>query len=504
MSERAAYDELVKKTRDIQLLVSTAGVLGWDERVNMPRSGSQLRADQLGLLAGMIHEQFTSPRIGELLSKIEQSDMVKDPESVEAVNVRELRYQYDKQTKLPKSLVEEITKVTTLSQSDWMTARKNNDFKLFEPWLDKIFGLMRQKADAFGYTGEPYNALLDEYEPGATTDQISQVFETLRNELVVLLKKIANAPKKTDKSIVEREYNVELQRVFGESVAGALGFDFSAGRLDVTTHPFCSGFGPGDTRVTTRYNPKRLNDALFGIMHEVGHGLYEMGINKEKYFGTPMGDAASLGIHESQSRMWENQVGRSKEFWSYFFPQAQRMFKESLGGVTLDQFYGAVNDVRPSYIRVEADEATYNLHILLRYEMERALLNGDIKPKDVPAEWNSRFKKYFGIEVDSDSNGCLQDVHWGAGLVGYFPTYTLGNLYSAQLFATAKKEIHDLMSRFERGEFLTLRNWLKDKIHQHGQRYRANALCQKVTGKPLSHEPLVAYMNEKYAGIYGF
>jgi carboxypeptidase Taq len=363
---------------------------------------------------------------------------------------------------------------------------------------------MRQKADAFGYTGEPYNALLDEYEPGATTDQISRVFETLRNELVDLLKKIANAPRTTDKSIVERDYDIELQRIFGESVAAAVGFDFNAGRLDVTTHPFCSGFGPGDTRITTRYNPKRLNDALFGIMHEVGHGLYEMGIEKEKYFGTPMGESASLGIHESQSRMWENQVGRSREFWVYFFPQAQRMFKSSLHGVTIDQFYGAINDVRPSYIRVEADEATYNLHILLRYEMERALLKGDIKAKDVPPEWNSRFKKYFGIDVDTDANGCLQDVHWSSGLVGYFPTYTLGNLYSAQFFAAAKKEMPNLSSQFERGEFAPLLHWLREKIHCHGQRYRANVLCEKITGKPLSHEPLVAYMKEKYSGIYGF
>jgi len=283
-----------------------------------------------------------------------------------------------------------------------------------------------------------------------------------------------------------------------------MGYSFKNGRLDITTHPFCTGIGPGDTRITTRYNPNRLNDALFGIMHEAGHGLYEMGIDKEKYYGTPMGESVSLGIHESQSRMWENQVGRSKAFWTYFFPQAQRIFKESLGDVTLDAFYAAINDVKPSYIRVEADEATYNLHILLRFELERPLLSGDLKPADVPGEWNTRFKKYFGIDVDKDANGCLQDVHWSAGLIGYFPTYTLGNIYSAQFFAKALKDMPDLPQQFETGQLLNLREWLRTNIHEHGKRYRANKLVEKVTGKPLSYQPLIDYMTAKYGEIYRF
>ncbi len=504
MSPQETYTQLTKQIREIALLSSAGSILGWDERTYMPRGGAALRADQISLLSGMIHEQFTSPKMGEMLDELQASDLMKDPESAEAVNVRELRHAYDKHSKLPKELVEELSKVTTLAQGEWVVARKNSDFKHFLPWLEKVVDLTRRKGEAYQMPGEPYDALLDDYEPGAKTTDVEEVFTNLRRELVTLLEKITNGPKKPNVSIVERDYDVDLQRVFSESVAAAMGFDFTFGRLDVTTHPFCSGMGPGDTRITTRYNPKRLNDALFGVMHEAGHGLYEMGLDKANHFGEPMGESVSLGIHESQSRMWENQVGRSKPFWKYFFPQAQRIFKDSLAGVGIDDFYAAINDVRPSYIRVEADEATYNLHIALRFELERAILKGDLKPADVQGEWNSRFKKYFGIEVDKDANGCLQDVHWSAGLIGYFPTYTLGNLYSAQFFAQAQKEMPDLHQQFERGDLLTLRKWLKGKIHSHGQRYRAADLVKKVTGQPLSYKPLIEYMNAKYGEIYGF
>lgn len=503
MTPQDAYKELCKRTREIELIGSCGSVLGWEERTYMPPKGAGLRADQLSFLAGLSHERLTAPRIGELLSEIESSDMVKTPDSIEAANVREVRHAYDKYTKLPKDLVEEITKVTTLAQGKWVEARKNSDFKAFLPWLEQVVELVRQKAEAYGYEGEPYNALLDEYEPGATVAEVESVFEALRIDLVELLDKIKNASKKPDVSIVRRPYDVARQQIFGEMVAAAMGFDFSAGRLDITTHPFCSGFGPGDTRITTRYNPNRLNDALFGTMHEAGHALYEMGIDKETHFGTPMGESTSLGIHESQSRMWENQIGRSREFWQYFLPQAKRIFRESLDGVELDDFYGAINYVAPSYIRVEADEVTYNLHILLRFELERAIVKGDIKPADCADAWREKFKKYFGMEVDTDANGCLQDVHWSAGLMGYFPTYTLGNLYSAQFFAKAKQDMPDLLSKVAQGDLLGLREWLRTNIHQHGSRYRARDLGKKVTGESLSHKPLIEYMNKKFGEIYG-
>ncbi len=503
MTAQQAYQELIKEVKEISILGSCASVLGWDERTYMPRQGAEHRSNQLGLIARLSHERFTSSKIGDLLAKSE-SDGLKAGDTPEAANLREIRHQYDKATKLPSDLVEEMTKTTSLAQGKWAEARAKSDFKAFQPWLEKIVAIEQKVADAYGWKGERYNALLDNYEPGATVDDIASVFEKLRGELVTLLQKIKNAPKKPDVSIIEREYNIEMQRVFGESVAEAMGFDFAAGRLDITTHPFCSGFGPGDTRITTRYNPRRLNDALFGIMHEAGHALYEMGIQKAEYFGEPMGEAASLGIHESQSRMWENQVGRSKEFWVYFLPQAKRIFRPSLDNVSLDAFYGAVNYVTPSYIRVEADEATYNLHILLRFEIERAMLTGDLKPADVAHEWNSRFEKYFGLKVDNDANGCLQDVHWSAGYIGYFPTYTLGNLYSAQFFAKARQDMPNLGKQFEQGNYAELLAWLRKNIHMHGQRYRATDLVKRVTGQPLSAQPLVDYMNKKYGEIYGF
>ena len=504
MTAKEAYHELIARARKTATLESCGSVLGWEERTYMPRGGAEHRANQLSLLAGLCHEWSVDPKIGELLSTVEASDLVKDPKSPEAANIREMRHRYDRETKLPKDLVEQLAKETSLAQGVWQEARKNNDFRAFQPSLEKVIGLTKKAADCYGYTDEIYDALLDGYEPGMKTAEVARVFDGLLKELVVLNQKIANAPKKPDVSIVRRVYDKDLQRIFGESVAAAMGFDFGIGRLDVTTHPFCSGFGPGDTRITTRYNPHRLNDALFGIMHEAGHALYEMGIDKKNHFGEPIGQSSSLGIHESQSRMWENQVGRSKEFWTNFFPQAQRIFRDALSDVTLDEFYGAINYSEPSYIRVEADEATYNLHIMLRFELERAILNGDLKVADIPGEWNSRFKKYFGIAVDTDANGCLQDVHWSAGLMGYFPTYCLGNLFSAQFFAKAKADMPDLADNISRGNLLGLREWLRTNIHKHGSRYRAKELGEMVTGQPLSHKPLMDYMNAKYGEIYGF
>jgi carboxypeptidase Taq len=295
---------------------------------------------------------------------------------------------------------------------------------------------------------------------------------------------------------------VERQASFGHDAAAAIGFDFNAGRLDVTTHPFCSGIGPGDCRITTRYNPRHFNDAFFGILHEAGHGIYDQGLDPE-HFGTPAGSAVSLGIHESQSRLWENQVGRGRAFWDHFYPKARHAFPEALAEVSADAFVFAINDVRPSFIRVEADEATYNLHIILRFEMEQALLAGDLKPADVPAAWNERFARSFGLVPPSNRLGCLQDIHWSMGGIGYFPTYTLGNLYAAQFMEQARNDLGDLDADFRRGEFGRLKGWLNEKIHRPGQRYRPQELCQRVTGRRLDHRPLLGYLRNKYGPLYG-
>ena len=504
MSEKAkkALEKLINTVKEISVLNSCGALLGWDERTYMPPEGTMNRAKQHSLLSGMVHEQFTSPEVGRLLEEIENSNILDDPLSPEAVNVRELRRYYDKAVKIPKSLVEEISKTTTLAQQVWIEARKKSDFAMFSSWLAKITDLKRQKAEAVGYEKEPYDAMLDDFEPGETAENITKVFKSLRQDLVELVGAVTNSSKQPDISIIEREYPVDRQTIFGEAASAAIGFNFNSGRIDITTHPFCTTIGAGDVRITTRYNPNHIGQALFGILHESGHGMYEQGLDRQ-YSGLPMGEAISLGIHESQSRMWENMVGRSKPFWSYFFPRAQQIFREALSDVNLDDFYFAVNHVKPSFIRVEADEATYNLHILLRFEIEHAIFAGELKTDDIPGVWNEKFKEYFGITPPNDAIGCLQDIHWASGLMGYFPTYTLGNLYAAQFFAKAKEELGDLDDQFARGSFEGLLNWLREKIHRHGQRYRANDLVKHVTGKPLNHEYLINYLREKYKPLYG-
>jgi carboxypeptidase Taq len=496
-----AYQELVKRFKEYCLLNSCARVLGWDERTFMPPQGSTFRAEQMGMLARLSHEMLTAPEIGRLLEEIAQSTLF-DPQSVETANVREIRREYQRAIKLPKKLVEEMARVTSRAQQIWQEARLKNDFNTFEPWLDKIVQLKREEAQAIGYQDDPYDALLDEYEPGATTAEIRQTFEALRAELVPVVNAITASPKRPRKDILERNYPIDRQEIFGQAAAAAIGFDFQGGRLDVTTHPFCSGMGPGDCRITTRYNPGHFNDAFFGILHEAGHGLYEQGLEAD-HFGSPAGSAVSLGIHESQSRMWENLVGRSRPFWEHFFPRARQVFCAALQDVTLDDFVFAINTVEASFIRVEADEVTYNMHIILRFEMEQAMIRGDLKVKDVPGVWNEKFHNSFGLVPPTDALGCLQDVHWSSGGIGYFPTYTLGNMYAAQFMDQVRKDLGDLDEDFRRGEFGRLKSWLREKIYQYGQRYRAGELCRRVTGKPLSHKPWLKYLQDKYGPLYG-
>jgi len=497
-----AYDDLIRRVREISMLRSCSSVLHWDRETYMPRQGAEHRAAQLALLAGLCHEQFVAPRIGELLSAVEGSDVVACPQSDEAVNVRELRRSYDRATRLPRELVEELARVTSLAHGEWVEARKRSDFAHFQPWLEKILGLKVRQADCYGHEGERYDALLEEYEPGATTPWLIGVFEPLRDQLVALLDAIQGSGRQPDTSILGRSYPIPHQELLGRLAAAAMGFDFEAGRLDVVAHPFCSRIGPGDTRLTTRYNEHDFGDGFFSIIHEAGHGLYDQGLPRE-HWGTPRGQATSLGIHESQSRLWENFVARGLPFWQHFFPVAQQCFPAALGSVGLDAFRFAVNDVRPSFIRADADEVTYNLHIILRFELERAMLSGDLPVADLPAAWNERFTAAFGITPPDDARGCLQDVHWSGGGIGYFPTYTLGNLNAAQLFAAARGAVPDLEAQMARGSFGDLLAWLREGIHQRGMQFRAPRLIEVVTGRPLSHEPLIAHLRAKFTPLYG-
>lgn len=502
MTPQDAYRELVERSRQAALLDSCASVLSWEEHTYMPPGGSEHRSNQLGLLAGLTHEKRTDPRIGELLNIVENTELTADPLSVEAVNIREWRREFDLAVKLPKTLVEELAKVTSQAQHHWAKARKEANFPAFQPWLERIVELKRQQANALGFEEAMYDALLDQFEPGARTRQIASIFEKLRNDLVPLVSKIVGAPKKPDAGIISREYPVDRQRIFGEAAAAAIGFDFRCGRLDSTVHPFCSGFGPGDTRITTRYCERDFNDAFFSILHEAGHGMYEQGLDPEHY-GTPMGEAVSLGIHESQSRMWENEVGRSRAFWQHFFPRAKQVFYQSLHDVSLDDFHFAVNQVEPSFIRVDADEVTYNLHVMVRFELEQALIKGDLPVSEVPAAWNKKYQEYLGITPPDDTKGCLQDVHWSAGLFGYFPTYTLGNVFAAQLFEKARVDLGDLDRAFAAGEFAPLLQWLRTNVHRQGKRRWSTDLIQHVTGNPIDHRPLIGLLNNQYAPLYG-
>lgn len=547
---QAAYDELILRARELATLGSCSAVLGWDEQTYMPRGAANHRGSQMALLAGLQHQHATDPQIGELLSRVEGSSLVSDPESVAAVNVRELRRNYERRVRVPKTLVEELARTTTLAQGEWVAARSANDFARFRPWLEKIFELKRQESACLsgiganrpavtphtappiseaGPSSDPklskpavpvsvYGPLIDEYEPGATTAELATLFEEVRRGLVPMISAITDAAnrravapttsldrvtsvKSGGEALLRGYYPLDRQKVFGEGVAAAIGFDFGRGRLDVTAHPFCTGIGPGDCRITTRYDEHHFSEAFSGILHEVGHGLYEQGLDPDHY-GTPMGEAVSLGIHESQSRLWENAVGRSRAFWTYWFPLARSVFHEALGRVTLDQFHAALNHVTPSLIRVSADEVTYNLHVIIRFELEQELLSGNLPAADLPTAWNQKYQEMLGVTPPDDATGCLQDIHWSAGLVGYFPTYTLGNVYAAQLYARADADLGGLDEAFARGNFQELLEWLRVKVHRQGQRYRSAALIERITGRKPDHRPLIEALQRKYAALY--
>jgi len=498
----SAYDQLCQHARETAVLSSIEDVLSWDDRTQLPPAAGEYRAEQMTYLAGLVHRRRTDPRLGQWLGELAHSDLARDPHSDSGTVIRQLQRQYDKLVKLPSALVEELTRTSVLGQQIWDQARKANDFKAFLPILTKTYELKREQAQALGYQDQPYDALLDDFEPAETTRNLERVLAELREQLVPLVAAIADSPRKPNLEILKGRFPVSAQEAFGKQTAADCGFEFNRGRLDVTSHPFCSGMGPNDCRITTRYYERFFSSAFFGILHEAGHGIYDQGLDPA-YYGLPTGSFISLGIHESQSRMWENLVGRSRAFWTHYYPKAQAAFPEALSGVKLDDFYFAINDVRPSLIRVEADEATYNLHILVRFELEQALLKNELPTADLPGAWKEKYEKYLGITPPNDADGVMQDVHWSAGLIGYFATYSLGNLYSAQFFAQANQDLGGLDAQFARGEFKPLREWLREKIHLPGQRYTAAELVQRVTGKPLSSAPLMAHLKAKLGPLYG-
>jgi carboxypeptidase Taq len=476
-------------------------LLGWDQQTYMPPGGAQGRAMQLATLGRLAHERLVSDEMGAALEAAEPEAAALDPDSDEARMVRKARHDFDKARKVPSEWVGEFRRITALAHQVWEKARAEVDYSQFEPRLEEIVGLRRQYVDFFAPYDHVYDPLLDDFEPGMKTSQVKDVFDELRREQVALVQDIFEHGAPVDDSVVHQHFDEDKQRAFGLEVAKAIGYDFQRGRQDKSVHPFTTGFGSGDVRITTRFYPEFLNPALFGTMHEAGHGMYEQGVAPE-LDRTLVGEGASLGFHESQSRMWENLVGRSHAFWKGFYPRLQAVFPAQFGEVDVETFYRAINKVQPSFIRVEADEATYNLHIMVRFELEIALMEGTLDVADLPDAWNAKFDEFLGVTPPDDSQGVLQDVHWSGGTIGYFPTYALGNLIAAQLWARIEEDIPDLEGKIEGGKFGDLLGWLRENVHRHGAKFEPLELLTRITGTGLTAQPYLRYLREKFGEIY--
>lgn len=490
------YQDIRQKAADLN---NAAALLGWDQETYMPIKSAPFRGRQLATLAAQAHELVTSEAYGQLLHDLSAANGLTD---VQQQNVRLSLEDYEKNRKLPASFIEALTQASSNCFNAWVKARQQSDFNTYAPELDKMIALVRQQADLYGYEQHPYDALVDDYEKGMTVQLLDDVFATVKTELPKLLQQITAAPQVND-TFFNGFYPKEKQWDFSMSVLTAMGYDLAAGRQDYSEHPFTTSFAPTDVRITTRVDEQDFASMLWSSIHEGGHALYEQGLPETQY-GMPLGSAASLSIHESQSRLWENCIGRSLPFWKHFYPDLQKRFPEQLKDISVEGFYKGMNKVMPSFIRTEADEVTYHFHVLIRYEVEKALLEQTIHTKDLPAYWNEQYKKFLGITPPDDKRGVLQDVHWSHGSFGYFPTYSLGSFYAAQFFDEAGKAIPELQAKAEQGNFADLLHWLRHHIHQHGRRYRSEELCTQVTGRGLDIQVFLRYVQQKYAGIYGF
>lgn len=489
-----AYQKLRTRFREAALLRSTEGVLGWDQETGLPSKAVEWRAEQMSFLSGQVHRLTTAAEVGEWLAECAGAGL--DRVSTEGVNVRGWQRDYDRETKLPSALVEEFSLTTSQGMHIWAAARRASDFAAFQPVLEKLVRLCQQKADHLGWTTCRYDALMDMYELGARSEDIAALFSKLGPDVSALIGPAIEAAKAVPAKLLAGHYPIAAQQAFNREVAEAVGFDFEAGRIDTTTHPFCTGLGPGDTRLTTRYDETDFLSSLYGVLHEAGHGLYDQGLNPAEW-GMPAGDAVSLGIHESQSRLWENHIGGSTAFWAHWHPRACHHFPE-LKGFTPEQIAAAARHVAPSFIRVEADEVTYDLHIILRFELERALINGTLAVKDVPEAWNARFKELLGLTVPNDAQGCLQDIHWSMGSLGYFATYTLGNLNAAQLMQAARRNLPSLDSDLATGQYAGLLSWLRAKIHTPGRTWDPQELMRLATGEPTQTHYHLEHLRAKF------
>ena len=493
--------ELKVKLRELSYLASALGVLQWDQEVLMPQKGSVIRAETMAHIAGLLHDRFIHLNDDNLLDRLKDNEDDPSLSDQDRIIIREVWRQYEREKKLPPEFVKELAQTESIANMNWVVAKNNSDFKQYEPYLSKIITLKKQEAEFVGYTESPYDALLDSYEPYFTARDAESILHQVRDFLVPYLQKIKRSDVLLDPSIIEGNFALNKQVAFNTQVARMIGYDFDAGRLDASSHPFTINFHPEDVRITTRYDRRNILPALMATIHEAGHAMYEQGIPVE-HFGTPLGESISLGIHESQSMIWENNVGRSLEFWKHLYPKLQKTFPKPYATLDLETFYKTLNRVEPGFIRVEADEVTYNLHIIIRFEIETALINGTLSVIDLPEAWNQKYKDYLGLEVPNDALGVLQDVHWSHGSIGYFPTYTLGKLYAAQFFATGKSKLSNLPYQLEHGEFAPFRDFLRQAIHRHGKSYSASQLIKEVTKNNLSADYFIQYIKGKYDSIY--
>jgi carboxypeptidase Taq len=504
MKKTTPYAALVEKSKSIQTYQSILQLLCWDQETFMPEGAINARSEQVAQLSSLIHEEKTSTSYKDQLKKLVHMKSGKPKASghtsEELINLNHWHKNFVRDNKLPSSFVKEFSQTVSESSQVWATAKNENNFKLFLPFLEKIVALNRKKADYLGFSSHPYDALLELYEPCMTTKRITKIFSGLEKELRVLLKKIV-ASKPTNAKFLDKAVDEETQGDISQWICKEMPIDPQCTRLDISAHPFSIAMHPTDSRITTRILPNSFMSNIYSILHEQGHSMYEMGL-PVKHFGTPLCEAISLSVHESQSRWWETLIGKNYSFWKGLYPALKKKLPAVLKDVSLDHFYKAINQVKPSFIRVEADEVTYCLHVILRFELEKQLIAGTLAPADLPKAWNAKFTELFGITPPTDAEGCLQDCHWSHGDFGYFPTYALGNLLGAQLFSVFAKDERKWESKLEQGDIAFVRDWLHKNIHELGKAYDMDELTKKVTGKPLSEEAYCQYLKKKYAEIY--
>ncbi|MGM0641160.1 MAG: carboxypeptidase M32 [Thermotogota bacterium] len=493
-------NELKSKMSEISKYQQVMSLMHWDLETGAPNNSFEYTSDTLGELSAQLYRMETSDEIGDLIEKLTTEEEFQKLEEDDKRIVKLVQKEYKRTKKLPEDFVKEFSKITSKAQKFWIDARKNNDFTIFQPYLEKIVKMSIQEAEYVGYKENKYDALLDIYEPGMTTKELKRIIGDLKIKLVDFVKELSSKGTKPKEDFLFEKYDVDKQKDLSLKALKLMNYNFDAGRLDIAAHPFTIKINPGDVRITTRYQEKDVRDSFFSTIHEGGHALYEQGISN-KYSDTPLYDGASMGIHESQSRYWENILGRSYEFWKYFYPEMQNTFNQ-LKDIELDDFYRAINVVEKSLIRVDADEVTYNLHIMLRFEIEEALINEKIKVEDLPKIWNEKMKEYLDIVPENNSVGVLQDVHWSHGSFGYFPSYMLGNLFSAQFYSQMKKDIPNYNELVKSGNLKTILDWLRENIHKHGKKYEPNELLEKVTGEKLNPNYFMDYLKEKYSKVY--